>query len=89
MLPTVSVVMTVRNEARHLREAVQRVVTQDYQGKLDLTIAVGPSQDGTQKLATAIATEHSQVAVVSNPSGSTPCGLNAAINASKIGRAHV
>jgi succinoglycan biosynthesis protein ExoA len=81
-LPSVSVVMPVRNEERHLRAAVQRVLAQDYAGDFDVTLAVGPSRDATADVAEALAAEFANVHVVSNPSGSTPAGLNAAIGAS-------
>lgn len=81
-VPSVSVVMPVVNEERHLRASVERVLAQDYQGALDVTLAVGPSKDKTAEVAQALAQEFPQVRVVSNPSGSTPAGLNAAIQAS-------
>jgi len=80
--PSVSVVMPVVNEEKHLRASVQRVLAQDYAGPFDVTLAVGPSKDHTDEVARALAEEFPQVRVVSNPSGSTPAGLNAAINAS-------
>lgn len=81
-LPTVSVVMPVVNEERHLRASVQRVLAQDYAGVFDVTLAVGPSRDATADVAAELSEEFSQVRVVANPSGSTPAGLNAAIGAS-------
>lgn len=81
-LPSVSVVMPVVNEERHLRASVQRVLDQDYVGPFDITLAVGPSRDRTDEVARALTEEFPQVRVVSNPSGSTPAGLNAAIGAS-------
>lgn len=80
--PSVSVVMPVVNEERHLRAAVQRVLDQDYPGPLDLTIAIGPSRDATADVADALAREFDRVRMVPNPSGATPAGLNAAIAAS-------
>ena len=74
--------MPVVNEEKHLRSSVQRVLAQDYDGPFDVTLAVGPSKDATEVVARALAEEFAQVRVVSNPSGSTPAGLNAAINAS-------
>ena len=77
--PSVSVVMTVVNEERHLRHAVERLLAQDYPGELDIVIAVGPSKDRTRDVADAIAAANDHVHVVDNPSGRTPSGLNAAI----------
>ena len=74
--------MPVVNEEKHLRASVQRVLAQDYDGPFDVTLAVGPSRDRTDEVARTLAEEFPQVRVVSNPSGSTPAGLNAAINAS-------
>lgn len=79
--PRVSVVMPVINEERHLRAAVQRILEQDYPGDLDVTLAVGPSRDATHQVATSLVDESDRVRVVNNPSGSTPAGLNAAIEA--------
>jgi succinoglycan biosynthesis protein ExoA len=77
--PPVSVVMTVVNEERHLRQSVDRLLQQDYPGELDIVIAVGPSKDRTREVAQAIEAANSHVHVVDNPTGKTPSGLNAAI----------
>ena len=81
-LPSVSVVMPVVNEERHLRAAVDRILTQDYAGELDVTLAVGPSKDDTATVAAELASASDRIRVVDNPTGSTPAGLNAAIAAS-------
>lgn len=78
----VSVVMPVLNERRHLREAVARVLGQDLDGQLELILAVGPSNDGTQEIAAELAAADSRVRLVANPSGRTPNALNAAVAAS-------
>lgn len=80
--PGVSVVMPVRNEQRHLRDAVARVLAQDYPGELELVIAVAPSTDSTAELAEDLARTDARVRVVPNRSGVTPAGLNAALRAS-------
>lgn len=77
--PSVSVVMTVVNEERHLQHSVDRLLAQDYQGELDIVIAVGPSKDRTRAVSQAIADANPHVHVVDNPTGRTPSGLNAAI----------
>jgi succinoglycan biosynthesis protein ExoA len=79
--PRVTIVMTVLNEERHLRDAVERLLEQDYPGELDVVIAVGPSKDRTHEVAASLAAANAHVHVVDNPSGRTPSGLNAAIAA--------
>ncbi|MGC0419121.1 glycosyltransferase family 2 protein [Embleya sp. AB8] len=80
--PPVSVIMPVLNEARHLEEAVGRVLAQDYPGDLEVVIALGPSTDDTDKIAARLVAGDRRVRTVANPSGRTPCALNAAIGAS-------
>ena len=80
--PSVSVVIPVRDSARDLEQCVQAVLAQDYPGTLDVVVAVGPSTDGTERVAADIAAEHHQVKLVPNQSGVTPAALNAAIKAS-------
>lgn len=79
---SVSVVMPVINEERHLRASVDRILEQDFAGPLDVYIAIGPSRDATKEVAQLIAASDARVHVVDNPSGATPAGLNAAIAAS-------
>ena len=74
--------MPVLNEERHLEAAVQRILDQDYPGEMDVTLAVGPCRDRTDAVAADLAARFDRVHVVSNPSGSTPAGLNAAIEVS-------
>ena len=80
--PAVSVVMPVLNEERHLAESVQRLLGQQYDGPLEVVIAVGPSKDRTEEIAAGLAAADPRVIVVANPTGKTPAGLNAAIAAS-------
>lgn len=77
--PTVSVVIPVLNEERHLAAAVGMVLKQDYPGPVEVILAVGPSRDRTQEVADALAAEDPRVTCVANPTGRTPDALNAAI----------
>jgi succinoglycan biosynthesis protein ExoA len=79
--PSVSVVMPVRDEAEQLEAAVAAVLAQEYPGRVQVCLAVAPSRDGTERIARRLAERHDGVAVVDNPAGSTPAGLNAAIGA--------
>jgi hypothetical protein len=80
--PGVAVVMPILNESRHLRGAVGAVLAQDYPGPMEVVLAVGPSADDTAEIAAELAKADARVRVVPNPTGLTPCGLNAAIAAS-------
>jgi succinoglycan biosynthesis protein ExoA len=81
--PAVSVIMPVLNEARHLRSAVEHVLSQDYPGEIELVMALGPSTDSTDEIAAGLVAADPRVRSVRNPTGRTPAGLNAAIQASR------
>lgn len=74
--------MPVLDEERHLRDSVRQVLEQDYDGPLEVVLALGPSTDGTDAVAQALAAEDARVRTVPNPTGRTPDALNAAIAAS-------
>lgn len=79
--PGVSVVMPVRDEERHLAEAVGGVLAQEYPGDVEVIVAVGPSGDRTAEIAAKLAASDPRIKVVENPRGTTPAGLNVAIAA--------
>ena len=82
-LPAVSVVLPVLNEELYLANAVHSILSQDYAGTLEIILALGPSTDKTDEIAKGLAASDSRISLVSNPSGRTATGLNAAVNKSK------
>jgi glycosyltransferase involved in cell wall biosynthesis len=79
----VSYVMPVLNEVTHVRAAVDSLLRQDYDGPFEVTLALGPSIDGTTELVEEMASVDPRIRVVPNEIGSTPAGLNTAIRASQ------
>lgn len=82
-LPGVSYVMPVLNEVTHVRAAVDSLLQQDYEGPVEVTLALGPSMDGTTELVEELAAVDPRIRVVDNEIGSTPAGLNLAIRESR------
>lgn len=80
--PRVSVVVPVRNEAARLEDAVGSILTQRYPGEVEVILALAPSTDGTEAVAHALTHRFSEVRIVPNPTGTTPAGLNRAIEGS-------
>jgi len=80
--PSVMVMMPVRNEQQHLAAAVESVLSQSYGGTLEIVLAIGPSVDETEKVAKDLASKHSIIKLIPNPTGLTTAGLNLAIKAS-------
>jgi succinoglycan biosynthesis protein ExoA len=75
--------MSVRNEEPDLAESVRSVLGQDYPGELEIVLAVGPSQERTVQFLERVAASDRRIIVLPNPTGQRPCGLNAAIKASR------
>lgn len=74
--------MPVLNEERHLRNSVRHILEQEYDGEMEVVIAIGPSSDRTEEIAAELVREDPRVHTVANPTGRTPAALNAAIKAS-------
>ncbi len=77
--PDVDVVMPIRNEAPHLEAALAAIRSQDYPGRVQVIMAIGPSDDGTEAVAAELAASDADLIVVDNPTGVTPAALNLAI----------
>jgi GT2 family glycosyltransferase len=75
--------MPVRNEERHLAEAVRHVLGQDYPGQIELVLAVGPSADRTEQIARDLAAAEPRLTMVANPAGAIPAALNAAVKTAR------
>ena len=79
--PAVTVVMPVLNEANYLKASVAAILRQDYPGQIQVALALGPSTDGTDLVAKDLALADPRIIIVTNASGRTPDGLNAALAA--------
>lgn len=79
--PSVTAILPAREEAASIGAAINSLLDQEYGGPLDVVVAVAPSADRTLEIAREIASATGRVAVIENPSGTTPAGLNAAIAA--------
>ena len=80
--PGISVILPVLNEQAHLEDSIRAILSQNYLGKFEVILALGPSRDFTNEIARSLAAEDARVILVENPSGRTAAGLNIALNAS-------
>jgi glycosyltransferase involved in cell wall biosynthesis len=80
---SVTYVMPVLNEESYLRQAVESIFEQSFEGSVDLVLSLGPSNDRTNEIAEGLVAEarkrKRKIQLVSNPVGTTSSGLNAAI----------
>jgi len=80
--PSLSVVIPARNASETIEACLEAVFAQEYQGPIDVTVAVGPGHDDTRKIVDDWATRDPRLQVINNPDGRTPCALNLAIASS-------
>ena len=71
-LPAISVILPVLNEEAHLQSAVHSILSQDYQGAIEVILAIGPSHDRTLEIAQEMSGKDSRVVLVDSPTGRTP-----------------
>ncbi|MEO8391822.1 MAG: glycosyltransferase family 2 protein [Chloroflexota bacterium] len=81
MLPFVTVIMPIRNEAEFITRSLGAVLAQDYpHDRLEALIADGMSSDETRTLVQRLATDSDiPVRIVDNPGMIVPTGFNAAL----------
>ena len=77
--PAVSVIMPVLNEAEHLEAAVGSVLAQEFDGQLEVLLALGPSKDDTNKIASKLSKADPRIRLVENTAGLTTAGMNLCI----------
>ncbi|MTA07124.1 MAG: glycosyltransferase [Actinobacteria bacterium] len=75
----ISVILPVLNEEKYLEDAVRAILAQQYDGKLEVILAVAPSVDRTLEIAQQLHINDPRVVIVDNPTGRTAAGLNRAI----------
>jgi len=83
--PAVSVVVPVRNEARHLGGLLDQILGQDYPPEqLEVIVADGGSEDGTAGIIAEYAARHpDRVRGVDNPGLRSSAGRNAGVAAAR------
>lgn len=59
------------------------ITSQDYEGEIEIVLALGPSRDQTNNVAAILAQRDPRITLVENPSGKTADALNRAIAASR------
>ena len=67
------------NEEGYLAAAVQGVLDQRYPGSLEIILALGPSTDGTDRIADRLCRTDPRISAIRSPSGTTSAALNLAI----------
>ena len=81
--PGVSYIMPVLNEVGYIADAVASILAQQYNGDVEVILALGPSNDGTSDVVDGLIADDPRIRVVQNPGMDIPIGLNLAIAAAR------
>ena len=73
---TVSILMPVRNEERHVRHAIVGMQAQRFAEGIEFLVVDGDSSDTTQQIAKALAEDDSRIVLLQNPGRTIPRALN-------------
>jgi glycosyltransferase involved in cell wall biosynthesis len=76
--PSVTVILSVLNEADHIEEVMGDLLGQDYEGPLEVVVADGGSVDGTKEKVLSLTGGERPVKVIDNPEVRQAFGLNRA-----------
>lgn len=79
----VSYVMPVLNDAKNIIYALESLLAQEHDEPFEIIIALAPSTDGTEELLHSVSKKDARILLLENPIGSTPVGLNIAIQKSQ------
>ncbi|MFL6090476.1 MAG: glycosyltransferase family 2 protein [Aeromicrobium sp.] len=77
--PGVTYVMPILNEVGYVEAAVKSVLAQEYDGPVEIILALAPSTDGTDQVVARLAAADDRIRVVPNPKRHIPVGVNLGI----------
>jgi len=76
----VTVMVSCRNEKRHIKACLDSILAQDYpKDDLEVLVVDGMSDDGTRAIIEGYAMAHSFIRMLDNSRRITPCALNIGI----------
>src|SRR6059058_4726026 len=78
-----SVLVPVLNEEAHIREAVDAMRAQEFEGTIEFLFMDGGSTDGTRAILEELAAEDPRIRVLDNPGRTTPHALNVGLAAAR------
>jgi succinoglycan biosynthesis protein ExoA len=84
LLPFISVIVPVRNEAAFIEDTLRQLLTQNYYAdRFEVLVADGQSTDATAAIVRALAVEYPNLRLLPNPRRWSSAGRNRAIEAAR------
>ncbi len=78
-LPSITIILPVRNEGILMKSALEAVLAQDYPGAMEILVADGLSDDNTRGIIKEYQEKHPNLHMIDNPGKIVPTGMNAAL----------
>src|SRR3954451_17706216 len=78
-----SVLVPVLNEEAHLRDAIDAMRAQEFDGTIEFLFMDGGSTDGTRAVLEQLAADDPRIRVLDNPERTTPHALNVGLAAAR------
>src|SRR2546430_2372122 len=83
-LPSVTIIMPVRNEGSRIARSLTSVLRQDYPlDRMEIIVADGMSDDNTRVVISSMQHHHPNLGMIDNPGRIASTGLNAALREAK------
>jgi glycosyltransferase involved in cell wall biosynthesis len=83
-LPTISVIVPCRNEAKHIGLCLESLLTSDFpKNQLEILVVDGMSDDGTREAVLEYARRYPFLKMVDNPARITPVAMNIGIRSAR------
>ncbi len=79
-MTTVSVVMPIRNEEKHIEQCISSLLRQDYP-EVEILLVDGMSEDKTREIIGRFASQ--RIRLLDNPGKTAPCAMNIGIRAAR------
>jgi succinoglycan biosynthesis protein ExoA len=80
IVPSVTVIIAIRNESLHIEKTLSLIFDQDYPGpKMEVIVADGMSNDGTREILETCKRRYPNLRVLDNPGKIVSTGLNRAL----------
>jgi len=79
--PRFSIIIPVRNEAKHIGQALESIGAQECRDAYEVLVVDGGSDDGTREILARWAYLDPRIRVLDNPRRTTPAALNLAVQA--------
>jgi glycosyltransferase involved in cell wall biosynthesis len=84
VLPFISIIMPIRNEADFIERAIRSVLDNDYPaGRMEILVVDGLSDDGTREIVARLSKADSRLMMLDNPKRIAPAAMNIGLKAAR------